>query len=155
MRGFRLPLAAGAIALIAALLVWWSWPETSRLQPSVDLPPYSACDLRAGPCVSVVPTGGTIALGIEPRAIPLIEPLTLTVELAGIDAIGVEVDIVGIGMNMGPNHTALKSMRKGRYSGVTSLPVCIRRAMEWEARVTVFRSARSRMIARYRFITTH
>ncbi len=154
MRGFRLALAAGAVAVTVALLAWWSWPETPRSPPSVDLPPDSACDPRAGPCVSAIPGGGTIAFGIEPRAIPLIEPLTLSVALTDIDAIGVDVDIVGIGMNMGPNHTILKPLREGRYTGVTSLPVCIRRAMEWEARVTVS-SADTSIIARYRFITTH
>ncbi len=158
MRGSYLALAVGAIAGIAALLAWWSWSETprsSRLRPGVDLSPDSACDLRAAPCVSVVPSGGTIAFGIQPRAIPLIEPLALSVVLAGIDATTVGVDIVGIGMNMGANHKRLKSFGEGRYSGVTSLPVCIRRAMEWEARVTVSNGVKSRTIARYRFITTH
>ncbi|MES9900920.1 MAG: hypothetical protein ABW148_18135 [Sedimenticola sp.] len=109
------------------------------------------CDLRAGPCSSELPGGGRITFGIEPLTLPLLKPLQLQVNVEGVDAESVEVDFIGIGMEMGFNRPALSASTAGRFSGEGILPVCVRDAMEWEARVLV-QSDRGLVAAPFRFI---
>jgi hypothetical protein len=123
------------------------FPQPARLAP---LDP--ACDLRAGPCVGRLPGGGTITFGVQPTAIPMMEPLTLDVSLEGILAQRVEVDFVGVEMNMGFNRPALEAAGGGRYQGQGMLPVCVRDAMEWEARVLAH-TDQGLVMAPFRFIT--
>ena len=110
------------------------------------------CDLRAGPCATILPDGGEISFSIEPRSIPLVQTLQLGVTVKDISARSVEVDFVGIGMNMGFNRSQLKAEGDGRFSGSGVLPVCIRKAMEWEAKVLV-QTDRGLVAAPFRFIT--
>jgi len=111
------------------------------------------CDLRAGPCTSTLADGSVISLGITPDDIPLVKPLALTVKVDGVEAKTVEVDFVGLGMDMGFNRPKLLSDGDGSYSGTGMLPVCIRNAMEWEAKVLVT-TDKGIVAAPYRFITT-
>jgi len=57
------------------------------------------------------------------------------VKTEGADVSSVEVDFVGVGMNMGYNRPALNKIGEGQFTGEATLPVCVRRKMEWEARV--------------------
>ncbi|MCW8889277.1 MAG: hypothetical protein OQL20_01295 [Sedimenticola sp.] len=109
------------------------------------------CDLRSGPCVSSV-SGGRISFAIKTTGIPLVKPLALEVVLDGIEASKVEVDFIGLGMEMGFNRPQLQAQGEGRYTGTGMLPVCIRVAMEWEARVLVT-TAEGLIAAPFRFIT--
>ena len=112
----------------------------------------SDCDLRAGPCTSSLPGGGSISLSITPDTIPVLKPLTLEVTLDGLEAGSVEVDFQGIDMNMGFNRSRLDPHGEGIYSGTATIPVCIRDAMEWEARVLA-RTDKGLVAAPFRFIT--
>ncbi len=109
------------------------------------------CDLRAGPCRSMLPDGSEISLSIGSGDIPLVKPLALTVEVDGIEAKAVEVDFIGLGMDMGFNRPKLELDEAGRFRGTGMLPVCIRDAMEWEAKVLVT-TAKGIIAAPYRFI---
>lgn len=109
------------------------------------------CDLRAGPCVSKV-ANGRVSFAIKTNGIPLVKPLDLEVVLDGIEASKVEVDFIGLGMEMGFNRPQLQASGDGRYTGTGMLPVCIRVAMEWEARVLVTTEA-GLIAAPFRFIT--
>lgn len=111
------------------------------------------CDLRAGPCVGKFPDGTEVSFGIEPRSIPLVKPLQLKAEVNGASAQGVEVDFVGLNMEMGFNRSRLKADGNGRFSGTGVLPVCIMTVMQWEARVLV-KTERGLIAAPFRFNTT-
>ncbi|MCW8907985.1 MAG: hypothetical protein OQL28_12110 [Sedimenticola sp.] len=148
----RLWWIAGALfVLLAAAAAYKAMP---LLNPELQAvaPLDSKCDLRAGPCTSALPGGGSVTFAIRTEGIPLVKPLDLEVRLAGMDASSVEVDFVGIGMNMGYNRPRLEAQGDGVYSGTGMLPVCVRAAMEWEARVLV-KSERGLLAAPFRFIT--
>jgi len=64
----------------------------------------------------------------------------------------VEVDFIGIGMKMGFNRSKLQATGSNSFGGRGVLPVCIRDAMEWEAKVLVH-TDKGVMAAPFRFIT--
>ncbi|MCB1761466.1 MAG: hypothetical protein KDI68_16975 [Gammaproteobacteria bacterium] len=136
-------LAAVAVYKVMPLLN----PEVARVAP---LDP--ACDLRAGPCSSDLPGGGRVTFAISPAEIPVVKPLTLDVKVEGIPADSVEIDFQGVDMNMGFNRPRLSRLSQGHFSGPGMIPVCVRDAMEWEARVLVA-SDDGLIAAPYRFIT--
>ena len=96
------------------------------------LPPSAECDLRAGPCRQAL-GGGVVTFGIEPRAIPLMQPLRLTVSTDGLDVDEALVEIRGLNMDMGLNRTRLQRDGDGLWLGETILPICSQRRMNWEA----------------------
>ena len=110
------------------------------------------CDLRAGPCSGDFPDGGRVVFGIQPASIPLLKPLQFEVQVEGMDARDVEVDLKGLSMNMGFNRPKLALVEEGRFRGEGMLPVCVRDAMEWEAKVLVHTNDGLRA-APFRFIT--
>lgn len=110
------------------------------------------CDLRAGPCTSRLPDGASVTLSIEPRSLPVIKPLAFQVAVTGVTAKAVEIDFSGVDMNMGFNRPALAPSGEGQFSGNGMLPVCVRDAMEWEAKVLIHTDA-GLVAAPYRFIT--
>jgi len=105
------------------------FPDAKRLAADPD------CDLRAGRCERRLPGGGLLGFSILPRTLPLMEPLTLRVELRGRQVDGVLVDIVGLNMAMGLNRTRLEQIADDVWNGETLLPVCTRQTMQWEAAV--------------------
>lgn len=142
---------AGLFAAMAAAALHVAWP---LLNPTVvaTAPIDPRCDLRQGPCTGILPNGGRVHLQLEPRSLPLLEPLRIEVRLEGLRAFGVDVDFAGVDMNMGYNRPSLQAGGDGRYSGTTVLPVCVRYRMDWEARVLV-RTADGLMAAPFRFAT--
>jgi len=151
-RGTRFWLAAaGVFAAVAAGAFYVAWPllnptvvATARLDPD--------CDLRRGPCVGRLPNGAAVRFALEPRTIPLLEPLTIDVHVAGTRALGVQVDFAGIDMNMGYNRPSLAADGEDHFVGKTVLPVCVRYRMDWEARVLV-RTTEGLMAVPFRFST--
>ncbi len=145
-------LLAGLLFLaLAGVATYKVWP---LLHPELvaEAPLDPECDLRAGPCTGILPDGGRISFAITPRDIPVIEPLRFQVELEDVDANGVEVDLQGVDMNMGYNRPRLDARGEGRFEGDAIIPVCVRDAMEWEARVLV-RTNQGTVAAPFRFIT--
>lgn len=145
-------LLAGLLFLaVAGVAVYKVWP---LLHPELvaEAPLDPGCDLRAGPCTGTLPGGGRIRFGIVPREIPVIQPLKFQVDVEGLDAREVEVDLQGVDMNMGYNRPKLSASGKGHFEGDAVIPVCVRDAMEWEARVLV-RTDRGLVAAPFRFIT--
>ena len=96
--------------------------------------------------------GGTVRFGLDPKTLPLLEPLAIEVRLDRLRAFGVEVDFAGVDMNMGHNRPSLRQEGEGRYVGTAVLPVCVRYRMDWEARVLV-RTPDGLMAAPFRFST--
>lgn len=118
----------------------------------VNAEPDADCDLHAGDCLIDLAMGGRIAFGIEPRSLPLVAPLRLTVHLQGLEAESVEVDFRGVEMFMGFNRSRLEYIGHGRYQGTGTLPVCLRSRMAWEARVLVHTPS-GLVVAPFRFDT--
>ncbi len=95
----------------------------------------ASCDLRKGACTSVLPQGGKVSFTISPNDIQILKPLRLQVKTEGVDASNVEVDFIGVGMEMGYNRSKLTEIEKNKYTGKGMLPVCSSARMDWEARV--------------------
>jgi len=130
------PVGVSLIAAVVGIIVLSTGEPrvpTSRARAALD----PGCDLRAGPCTSVLGNGRSVRFSIEPRSIPPLSPLQLTVETDGFPVQEVSVDLNGLGMNMGLNRVVLSAQGDNQYAGVASLSVCIRDAMEWEAIVTL------------------
>ncbi len=100
------------------------------------LPAAADCELSSGSCRTRL-GDGWVEFSIEPRTLPLMQPLRLAVRTQGIAAAAVAVDIRGLNMQMGLNRTALRQDREGVWSGETILPICSQRRMEWEAAVQI------------------
>jgi hypothetical protein len=127
-----LSVALIAVLAVGGFLLGRAWP---LLFPDLEMLTVDpACALRAGPCERALPGGGRLRFGISPRHLPLMQPLQLTVELQGLAVQGIQVDIVGLNMDMGPNRTRLQRV-DGVWSGSTVLPVCSRSVMQWQAAV--------------------
>ena len=110
------------------------------------------CELRNGPCHAELPAGGSIEFEIAPRSIPLMKPLSLSVNVRDIKVTAAEIDFVGIGMNMGYNRPQLKAVGNNRFEGSTILPVCVLQRMEWEARL-LLETDKGTIMAPFRFYT--
>lgn len=144
-------IAGLLLVAIVALALYKSWPILfPEVLLSAELDPD--CDLRAGPCVSPLPDGGSVSLAIEPRSIPVVKPLQFHVQVDGLEVKRVEIDFSGVDMNMGFNRPALEKKTLGVYVGKGMLPVCVRDAMEWEAKV-LLHTDQGLVSAPYRFIT--
>ena len=143
--GSVLTLAAIGVTLVKV------WP---LLHPRVIAvaPLDPECDLQAGPCTAVFPDGGRVRFGIEPRPIPVVQPLVLRVRTEALEASRVEVDFSGVDMNMGFNRATLHREGPGTYRGKGILPVCVRARMAWEARVLV-QTPEGTLAAPFRFDT--
>ncbi len=139
-------------AFIALAVAGYHLQDT--LQPRIDtaLAADPTCDLRQGPCVLALPNGGAVHLAIKPRSIPLLEPLKVEVVVTNTAASAVEVDFVGVDMNMGYNRVRLTKQAEGRFTGEITLPVCVRRRMNWEARVLID-TPEGRILAPFLFYT--
>ncbi len=144
-------IAAGLLLALLAVAGFKLWPMINP-QVVTTLPFDSNCDLQSGPCITKMANGQQVTLSIEPRPIPLVEPIQFKVKLDGVEADKVFVDIQGLGMNMGINRPQLESKSAGSYAGEGMLPVCIRNSMEWE--VSVLLDTDEGMIAvPFRFVT--
>ena len=143
-----------AVGVLAAAVIgvaaWKAWP---LLNPKVvaSAPLDAACDLNTGPCASPLPGGGKVTFTITPAPIRPMQPLTLAATVEGREVHGLEADFQGVEMNMGFNRARLEG-EAGRYNGSTMLPVCVRDAMEWEARLLI-RTDAGLIDAPFRFIT--
>jgi hypothetical protein len=131
----RLILSAAVLATLVAL--------SYQLRPAV-LPAFD-CDLNLGPCRAPL-DGGELTLSLSPRPIPLLTPITVEVRLASANADAVRFELIGAEMDMGLNRSKLTAAGDGRFTGSTTIPVCITGRMRWLAVVSV--DARGKTSAR-------
>jgi len=127
----------GALAVVGAGalggFVWFSsysgTVATAHMDPD--------CDLLAGPCSATFPGGERIGFAIAPDGVPLSQPLVLIALTGSLPATSVEVDLQGVDMDYGFNHTVLAPTGEGRFNGIASLPLCATEDIAWRAAVTV------------------
>jgi hypothetical protein len=138
-KGVRLALwlvGLGLLAVAAGVAILEVRPFLTP-EPIFSAPLDPACDLRLGPCSASFPGGGELSFEIRPRAIPVLAPLALNVEVRGLESGVVQVDFSGVDMNMGLNRVNLEQAGVGRFEGEGMLPTCVRNRMAWEAKVFV------------------
>ena len=142
------------VGVLAVLIVigaggYWLSP---LLLPKADVVanPDPGCDLHRQACGATLPAGGKIQIAITPQPIPMMQPLTIEVRLAGLETQRVAVDLAGVGMSMGYNRPELTLAAPGRFVGNTSLPVCITGSMTWQATI-LLETARQRISIPFRF----
>ena len=126
-------LGAFALGMIAFSLyrVWpILFPQVVAIAPLVP-----SCDLRQGPCTGGLPEGGKVRFEIEPRSIPVLQTLALSVYIEGLGVHAVEVNFAGTDMNMGYNRVQLEAGGSDHWQGQVTLPICVRNRMNWEAKV--------------------
>ncbi len=150
----RRPIAAWSAAAVAVVSLL-----TFRYEGKVGRAPIEAvaergCDLREGPCRARVPGGGELLFAIEPRTIPLLEPLTLTLAGDGIEPRRAEVEISGVNYDMGTLRAELIGGAGRPLSGSTSLSVCLQSEMRWRARVEA-ETSEGRVRAQFFFDTRY
>ena len=135
------------LLLLAYKLKDFSTPDVTAIAP-LD----SSCDLRKGKCWSELPNGGKVSFSIMPKDIPVLAPLELMVTTEAVDVSTVELDFVGINMDMGYNHTKLERTGRHHFKGTAIIPVCVRDKMVWEARI-LLQTDTGLLMAPFRFYT--
>lgn len=144
--------AAVVLAFTLAFSVYYKNQLARSESIIAELDLDQSCNLHNQSCTLHLPEGGSVNFSIEPRPIPLLQTLTLDVEVKSIDASAVTVDFQGTTMNMGLNRFNLHNTGSGTFQGTGALPVCIRNSMEWKAQVIV-KTRDGVYIAPYTFIT--
>ncbi|KAA6185331.1 hypothetical protein F2Q65_09190 [Thiohalocapsa marina] len=160
----------GLVAVLALAVIGVVLYKTLPLlhPPIAERAPLDAgCDVRRSPCAVRFDSGGGVRLDIRPRGIPVVHPLQVEVVLDGLSPPRrVELDLVGVDMDMGYNRVALElssvptgepgdeptDARTLTYRGGAMLPICVRDRMTWEARV-LLHQPRGILAAPFRFET--
>ena len=86
------------LALLLAGAVGQKLLPTLDQPVAVTMPLDKSCDLQRGACSSALPDGGRVTFSIEPRPIPVLRPLKLSVAVQGADVKKAEVDFTGVDM---------------------------------------------------------
>lgn len=146
-------LAAAVILIILLLVAAYYKNERSRSEHlMIRVTPEHACDLQKSACSLETPNGGRVTLNITPKPIPLVQELTIEVQIASMQAQQVAIKFNGTDMDMGPNNVTLQAQEQGVFTGNGLLPVCIRNRMQWQAEVYV-QTERGIIIAPFIFAT--
>lgn len=143
------------IAGVAALAALWVWADRLLPGPGTDaivVVGPEECDLNERACRAVLPSGGQVLLDLEPRPMPALQPIAVTLQLTGQNPEWVELDLTGVEMYMGANRARLERVEPGRYSGEAVLPVCASEAMTWAVTVLPEGDAERGQV-QFRFVT--
>ncbi|MCK4707417.1 MAG: hypothetical protein KAU21_02285 [Gammaproteobacteria bacterium] len=143
-------------SLLMLILLSWVGYQQWIIDKSVEivrLPFDPACDLRAGPCETILADGSRVSFAIEPRSILVSEKLKFEVIVSGLDIDSVSVDINGVDMKMPPNIVELKQAGNELYTGSGALSFCTRSIMEWESVIQLNTGSKIIKVP-YRFITS-
>jgi hypothetical protein len=140
----RNALIIAVLALLLAILGVLGYKLSPRLAAADQTLALASCDPGLQACTAALPGGGEIELAIAPRPIRALQALDLAVRLSGLEARRVELDFAGSDMQMGYNRPVLAGA-DGRFTGRTTLPVCVSGSMVWI--VTVLLTTESGRIA--------
>lgn len=124
------------LALIVAAGGFWYWQTQS--QQAAELSLQVPCDLRKAACTASDSAGHSVQFSITPTTIPLMQELTLRVQvqqLPAVQTIGVKID--GLNMYMGYQYAKLEAVDQHHYQGKLILPVCTEAHMQWQASVLI------------------
>lgn len=126
-----------AYAVILAMLAAAAVGYLQLPRADMPLPLVADCRLDRQICSAALPDGGRLEVSLEPRPVSTITPIRVSVSIAGLPAGRVEVEFQGVDMNMGLHRLPLVSAGSGRFSGETTLPVCVTGQMVWQATILI------------------
>ena len=95
--------------------------------------PTASCQLETAPCRYGLPGGGSVTLNLLPRPLQAVVPMSVDIQLEGVEGISAGVDFAGVDMNMGFNLVPLGKHDSTHFAGQASLPICISGKMRWIA----------------------
>ena len=101
------------------------------------------CDLHKEACSVTLQDGSNITLSIEPKPIPLMKPIELTVKTKDINLDKLDLKVFATNMNMGLIEKSLKKVNKNRYEGKITLPTCIVGNMIWNVNIIANKPTKS------------
>ena len=136
MKAWAIYLFAFLLALLLAGVGFWYWQTQSP--QVIDLNLQTPCDLHKASCTASDSAGHSVQFSIIPSTIPLMQELTLRVQvqqLPAVQTIGVKID--GLNMYMGYQYAKLEAVDQHHYQGKLILPVCTEAHMQWQASVLI------------------
>lgn len=101
------------------------------------------CDLQKEACSVILEDGSDIILSINPRPIPLMKPIELTVKTKGINLDNLKLKVYATNMNMGLIEKSLSKTTKNIYKGKITLPTCIVGNMIWDVNIIANKPTKS------------
>ncbi len=140
------------LALILIGIVGYKLSPLLMPKADVTVTPEAGCDLHKTPCGAVLPSGGRLTLSLMPRPIPVAQPVEMAVSVEGMSPDRVQIDFAGVDMAMGFTRPTLKAAGSGRFTGSTTLPVCVTGRMTWQATI-LLETGGQRMAVPFRFVT--
>jgi hypothetical protein len=133
----KLPVLVGVFVFALAVMGKHFLLEKNQSGKPLQLQLQEACDLHQAPCVAHDTAGRSIRFSLSPATIPLMQELTASVDLQGLENIRrLHLRIESVNMSMGYQQATLKAGADKMFSGKLMLPVCSREKMLWKARVT-------------------
>jgi hypothetical protein len=120
-------IIGGLIFIDSATLDSWFNEPTRFIQQDPE------CDLHVSKCSIKIESDKEFILDISPRSIPLMKPLTFTLEYKGVEFQELKGKIYATNMDMGIHPIALKPTKEGFLEGKIVLPTCLVGNMKWRA----------------------
>lgn len=117
----------GLIFIDSSTLEGWFSEPTRFMQQDPE------CDLHLSKCSIKIEPNYEFVLDISPRTIPLMKPLTFTLEYTGTELQTLKGKIYATNMDMGIHPIVLKPTTKGILQGIVVLPTCLVGNMKWRA----------------------
>lgn len=145
-------LVASVLLLIVLLVAGYKFKQGVITNIIATVALDKSCDLRKGACSLALPNGGKVNFAISPNDIPILRPLVLNVTSDGVQFSAVQVDFIGVDMDMGYNHSTLDKKDNNHFVGTAVIPVCVQSKMEWEARL-LLQTDQGLIMAPFRFHT--
>ena len=130
--------AGGLVILLSAFIGVYYFYGSWKAFSSVTLP-LPDCDLRKGPCISVLPSGERIELRIKQTHMPVLTSLQLEVRAENIPIKKMYISFKGAEMDMGQFRYSLTPTRQkhGMYTAQTILPTCTEENMVWQGTIHI------------------
>lgn len=128
------------LALAAVAVIGYLYSPLLLPKSDVSATPVPGCDLNREACRARLPDGGQVELSLSPHPIPVARPIKIEAQVSGSAAAAVdrmEMDFAGATMNMGYNRVTLSPLGNGRFTGETSIPLCITGRMTWQGTLIV------------------
>ncbi len=101
------------------------------------------CDLQKEACSVILEDGSDVTLSINPRPIPLMKPIELTVKTKNINLDNLKLKVYATNMNMGLIEKSLTKRGKNTYKGEITLPTCIVGNMIWNVNIIANKPTKS------------
>jgi len=120
-------VVGGLIFIDSSTLERWFSEPTRFIQQDPE------CDLHVSTCTITISPTIKFELGITPRTIPLMEPLTFSLNYQGIDIQSLKGKIYATNMDMGVHRITLSLKEDGLLEGKVVLPTCLVGNMKWRA----------------------